>query len=493
MPMTPTFRSVLLTVLVMGLAAALRLPELGERPMHADEANQAVKLGALLERGEYRFDPDNHHGPTLYYFAMIPAWIRGARTLGELTETTVRLTPAIFGVLAVGLLAWAAAPLGRGVGWIAAALLAVSPTAVYYSRYFVQETLLLAFFLGTIGAAVRAGLTGRRGWAVAAGAGFGLMLATKASAPVFVALAGLAAAVAGAGRSNPGGPVRPGRLLLPAAVAALAVAGAFYSSFGTHPGGLRDAVLTYLPMADRLTAEPAGHEKPWWYYGTLFFWRRDGGYVWDQTLLLALAAGGFVFAVVEGGRGRRAVALYGIGLLVAFSAVPYKTPWQAIHLVVPLAVLAGVALDTYGRGGRVGRLGAAVLLGGVGVQLFRETDRAVFERPADPRNPLAYVHTVPDMKKVAALADRAGPGVVQVIAPEYWPLPWYLRHRPEVGYWTSVPDRCDGVILLVAPEQADAVRERLRGAYDESILGLRPGVMLLVFSRSPERADEAGQ
>jgi predicted membrane-bound mannosyltransferase len=65
------------TVLVRSLALGgilivagwLRLHDLGSRPMHADEANQAVKLGALLERGEYRFDPYDHHGPTLYYFA----------------------------------------------------------------------------------------------------------------------------------------------------------------------------------------------------------------------------------------------------------------------------------------------------------------------------------------------------------------------------------------------------------------------------------------
>jgi uncharacterized protein (TIGR03663 family) len=487
MPMTPTLRRVLLAALVLGLALALRLPDLGKRPMHADEANQAVKLGALLERGEYRFDPDNHHGPTLYYFALLPAWGAGARTLADLTETTVRLTPVIFGVLAVGLLAWAAAPLGSGVGWMAAAFLAVSPTAVYYSRYFVQETLLLAFFLGTVGAGVRGWAGGGRGWTLAAGAGFGLMLATKASAPVFVALAVVAAAVAGiVGRTGSGAGGRSGlvvRELLPALLAALAVAALFYSSFGTHPAGLRDAVLTYLPMADRLTAEPAGHEKPWWYYGSLFFWRRDGGYVWDQTLLLALAAAGLVFAVGSGERGRKAVALYALGLGVAFSAVPYKTPWQAIHLVVPLAVLAAVAVEGFWRGGPAGRVGAGVLAAGAGLQLLWQTNLAVFERPADPRNPLAYVHSVPDVMKVARLAERAGPGVVQVIAPEYWPLPWYLRHRPEIGYWATVPERCDGVLLLVAPELAEEVRGRLRGEYEESILGLRPGVLLIAFRR----------
>jgi len=46
-------------------ALALRLARLDVRPMHHDEANQAVKFGTLLEHGEYRYDAHDHHGPTL--------------------------------------------------------------------------------------------------------------------------------------------------------------------------------------------------------------------------------------------------------------------------------------------------------------------------------------------------------------------------------------------------------------------------------------------
>ena len=45
-------------VVALALAAGLwlRLARLDARPMHHDEANQAVKFGALLETGEYRYD-----------------------------------------------------------------------------------------------------------------------------------------------------------------------------------------------------------------------------------------------------------------------------------------------------------------------------------------------------------------------------------------------------------------------------------------------------
>ena len=59
-----------LVAIALTAGLALRLARLDVRPMHHDEANQAVKFGALLERGEYRYDAHDHHGPTLYYLSL---------------------------------------------------------------------------------------------------------------------------------------------------------------------------------------------------------------------------------------------------------------------------------------------------------------------------------------------------------------------------------------------------------------------------------------
>ena len=77
-----------LTLLVWG--AWLRLHNLGDRPMHTDEAVQAVKTGDLLERGHYRYDPVEYHGPVIYYLALLPARLAGARSLAEMNETMLR-------------------------------------------------------------------------------------------------------------------------------------------------------------------------------------------------------------------------------------------------------------------------------------------------------------------------------------------------------------------------------------------------------------------
>lgn len=476
--------------LILLLALALRLHELDARVMHGDEANQAVKTGELLETGTYRFDPLDHHGPTLYYLTLPVAWVRGERTLAELTEVTVRLVPVLAGVLAVALAAVLAAPWGRTAATGAALLLAVAPASVYFSRYYIQETLLAAFTLAAFVCARTWWQKGGATWAIATGLCVGLMQATKASAPLFLIAGGIAALVVGLHRTpRPAGPRHKGRDVALALLSAAGIAALFYSSFFTHPAGLRDAVMTYWPAGDRVTFG-GGHEKPWDYFLRLFLPQTIGGYVWNQLLFLLLAAFGALtglWAPVELRASLRFWAIYTTLLAIAFSAIPYKTPWLVLHVVSGMALLgAGLAagLTTRGRRGKV--VAVVLLLLTAGAQL-RQTDLAVYLRPGDARNPLAYVHPSPDVRKLRPLAEavraQQGSGPIKVISEEIWPLPWYLRGLDNVGYWPAPPDDCDGALVVASASQAEAVRSRLKGRYDESFLGLRPGFVLVVFSR----------
>lgn len=452
--------------------------------MHADEANQAVKLGELIEHDRYVFDPLDHHGPTLYYAAVPIARLRGERTLATLTETTVRLVPAVTGTLAVVLLAVLAAPLGRWPALAAAAFMAVSPPAVYYSRYFVQETLLVTGALGALVCAHRWWRGGGPGWAVATGICAGLMQATKASAPLFLGAA-LAAWLICHRRDLSRQSFPTCRSAALALASALVVAALFYSSFGTNLGGVRDTAAAYVNAWTRVSGE-SGHEKPWWYYLHLFGWQRNGGLVFEQMAFAGLACAGLVLALVTQRTFLRWAAVYTLIVAAALSLSPYKTPWHAVHFVPGLALLAAGVLATVGRW-RLGAVVGAVLAGITLMSLSKQTRLTSFLRPADARNPYAYVHSAPDVLKFRALAAAAVarfPGQpVRVISGEYWPLPWYLRGLPDVGYWTTPPAECDGALLFVSSENAEAVRARLQGAYRESILGLRPGYLLLVFSR----------
>ncbi len=461
--------------------------------MHFDEANQAVKTGDLIEAGSYAFDPKDHHGPTLYYAAAAMARLRGERSLAELSETTVRLVPALFGTAAVVLLALLGTALpgvtpGAPSRWPALAaglFLAVSPPAVYYSRYFIQETLLATFFLATLLCVRSWWRTGLTRWAVGAGICAGLMQATKATAPLFLVLAAIAWALTR--RSAVPATRRPRRDFLFALLAAFATGALFYSSFGTNPGGLRDAFAAYSHAVTRFGAEaaPTGHEKPWWYYLRLFGWYREHGLVWHQAPFAALAVLGAIAAWFLRDAFVRGVALYAGLLIAAFSLFAYKTPWQAVHFVPPLALLGAAALGAIARL-PTGRAAALVFSAVVAVTLAQQMWRTSFLRPADWRNPYAYVHSAADVLKFRPLADAAlarHPGrPIRVISEEVWPLPWYLRGLPRVLYSSVPPPDCDGALVIASSTHADSVRSQLRGAYRESVLGLRPGYVCIVFT-----------
>ena len=50
---------------IFAAALAFRIPDLADRPMHADEAVLADKFGGLLDTGSFRYDPQDYHGPAL--------------------------------------------------------------------------------------------------------------------------------------------------------------------------------------------------------------------------------------------------------------------------------------------------------------------------------------------------------------------------------------------------------------------------------------------
>ncbi|MEO7600048.1 MAG: hypothetical protein ABIV50_14015, partial [Opitutus sp.] len=261
------------------------------------------------------------------------------------------------------------------------------------------------------------------------------------------------------------------------------VAAVFYSSFGTHVSGLGDALSVYRLAADR-AAGGSGHEKPWWYYLQLFGWHRNGGLLWQQLALSIAAVLGILVVAVRRSPWGIGAAIYTAIVLLVLSLTPYKTPWHAVHLVPGLSLLAASAILVVRKAWIMFPAAAAVLWFQI-----EQTKLAAFLRPADIRNPYAYVHSSPDVVKLRARVDsvlaRSPDGVVRVISEEYWPIPWYLRGLVQVGYWAELPDNVDGALVIASSSHADAVRARLHGPYRESYLGLRPGFLCVVFTREP--------
>src|SRR5579872_2875765 len=73
-----------LVIALLGLA--VRLPQLGARPMHTDEAINAYIVGQLLGGEPFTYDPQDRHGPALAALALPLVKVQGAKSFADLTE-----------------------------------------------------------------------------------------------------------------------------------------------------------------------------------------------------------------------------------------------------------------------------------------------------------------------------------------------------------------------------------------------------------------------
>jgi len=491
--------------LAVAAALALRGARLAERPMHHDEANQAIKFGDLLERGDYRYDYRDHHGPTLYYLTLPSAWLGGRHTLASLDEVTLRRVPVVFGAATILLLPLLSVGIGRTATAAAAVLMALSPAMVFYSRVFIQEALFACFILAFVIASGRIATTGGRTWWILAGAAAGLAAATKETTAIVLPAAVLACAAAwwscGSPRPRPGPPDGswPGSALTGLA-AALFVAAIFYTSLFTAPSRILEPFRgagTYLARG----IDPASHAHPWFYYARLLAYTSSGGVTWSEGLVLALA----VVGAAAGWRRResacedaafwtRYLACYVVIAGGVLSLIPYKTPWNLLPFYVVAFALAGsgfAALVAMPRS-RAMRVVVVAALAMASLQLGRQAWRAAVTYAADPRNPYVYAQTVPDAVRMAArIRDLSayhelGPRMqVSVIASPYeqWPLPWYLRTMPNVGYWPAPGEALalQAPVVVASLDYAPDLEKVLGDRYVSELYGLRPDVLQALY------------
>jgi uncharacterized protein (TIGR03663 family) len=494
-------------VVAIALAAGLtlRLVRLDVRPMHHDEANQAVKFGALVERGEYTYDAHDHHGPTLYYLTQPVAWLRGQATLASLDEWTLRGTTAAFGAATILLLSLLPTGIGRTAVAAAALLMALSPAMVYYSRMYIQESMFACFTL-TFAIAIGRAMTERGGWwPVLAGIAAGLAAATKETSVIVLPASLAACALAwwslGPTRSSfATANARWRRAALVSVATGAGIASLFYSSFLAHPGGVLEplrATDTYFQRG----VDPAGHVHPRHYYLGLLAWSSSGGLVWTEAVVLVLAAVGAVTAWTpldpsrpEAAFWRRYLTGTAALTLAIFSAIPYKTPWNLLPFYAVTIVSAGIGVSALARA-TASRVAHVFLAGAVAIasaHLGWQAWRASVVYASDPRNPYVYAQTVPDavrmaarIRDLAALHPERERIPVTVIAPpdEQWPLPWYLRTMTRVGYWTDLKDTPDltAPVIVSSIGHAEMLDAALGDRYVSEFFGLRPDVLLTLY------------
>lgn len=526
------------SLFIMAVAAVLRLYNLSLVPFHHDEGVNGNFLVRLVREGFYQYDPANYHGPTLYYFSAIVPWIlrflfgESAQNAYGLNTVTVRAVPALFGLATI----WLVLLLRRRIGTVgtlcAAALLAVSPGAVYLSRYFIHETLFVFFTLGAVVAGLKYYEGANPVYLLLASVSAALLFATKETAIISAAVLAIALTTThlylhlwnGLFRRNQGGskqrrseqgrntssqtsaverlggPVALALLCLLAIVVFVGVNVFFYSSprspfrrtdslFTNFPKGVYDAVKTFEYWT-RTGREAHVHpittyvswllrqEPPLIFLGTI----GASLIVWKPRNAFALFS-----------------ALWAFGLLAAYSLIGYKTPWLVLSFVVPLALISGYALQVvYEWGLGEIRLIIAIMLLAVAISGYKTVDLNFVNYDNDAESYVyVYAHSrremlalVEEIEKIATDSKRGTKTGITIVSPDYWPLPWYFRNYTGVGYHGRMTPSTEPVIIA-SENQAAEVQETFGDKYQQVKSGfnsagsypLRPGVNLLLYVR----------
>ncbi len=466
---------------ILGLAAFLRFLLLGIKPPHFDEGINGWFVDQVVHNGFYRYDPTNYHGPLHFYVLLLFESLFG-RNLWAL-----RLPVVLVSISCVWLALKFEPLVGRNVSRIAALAMAVSPAFVFYGRYAIHEVWLqffsTMFILGLLGL----WRLGRLNYLWYSGVGAAGMILTKETYAIHLACAVLAIPVLAVSVAlNRVPDTRPAKqtwsyidLAMVVAVGAVAVI-FFYSGTFFNWSGVKGLYLAFKAWTET-GAAGHGHEKAWDYWLKLMgpSWESGGtnfsGYELPMLAGLILC----LFCQKFKNLSLRYLAIYGVGSLIAYSYVKYKTPWCIISFGWPFLFVFGAAILLV----RPKHLRKVYVT--MGVLLCLSLGRSIwlnYFRCSSPTEPYAYVQTYNDMFKLTRpLLKLARRDPVyyhltgHLIRSSVYPLPWVLGDFDRVGYYEggNMPANLDGDFLLVQQDKIKDVESKLKGAYYTDTLTLR--------------------
>ncbi len=184
----PPRQWILGSAIILLAGAVLRFYQLGAAAFDHDEGVNGLFVIGLMRDGIYRYNPSAFHGPTLYYLSLAICSInRLFFSPTGVSETALRWGTALVGLATVWLALRLRPWMGAGGSAGAALLIAVSPAAVYFSRFFIHETLFVFFTFGIVVTLLYYHRTADPSYLRLGAASTALLFATKETAFISVA------------------------------------------------------------------------------------------------------------------------------------------------------------------------------------------------------------------------------------------------------------------------------------------------------------------
>jgi uncharacterized protein (TIGR03663 family) len=539
-------RQLLFPALILLLAAIVRVAFLDIKPPHFDEGINGWFCDQMAKNGFYAYDPTNYHGPLHFYVLFVSLQLFGRSLWALRLPVVLASLLTMFWIFLfrpfLGRTVCYLAALGMAISpgfifydrysihesWLVLFLIVTFWGILGIStsrepRYFwgfilgltgmilTKETYIihLAAFAaaGCLVLVLRRLTPEGRSWQPGVASARG---ASKGVANPDVASPRAAKSVANPGVASKAPPVEdrpqrqtrlPVRHIIGAILVGVTLIIFFYSGNFRYWRGLEGLYQTFLPWT-KTAVDAAGHGKPDfdlfplvppfvahvpalgalanfklnWYWIRLFL-----DYEW-----FALAGLLFSFRFFLGGNpALRFLAIYGLGVLLVYSIVPYKTPWCVISIAWPFLFLGAALLEFIAK--QLNRVVAVLVALPLFAHAAWKSYDLNFVKFDNAKERYVYVQTFreyrnfvdPILEKGAKNPESKTKLSGLVLLSSYFPIPWVLGEFPNIGYYNTDggwPQKLDADFIVVDEEKADKLEKGLKDRYFTKDFRLRDGM-----------------
>ncbi|HEX6779189.1 MAG TPA: flippase activity-associated protein Agl23, partial [Ktedonobacterales bacterium] len=179
-------------VAITGLAGALRFWDLSLKPLHHDESMHAYFSWQLfLNPASYSYNP-LLHGPFQFHAIAYVYYVASHLGVSDsgVNDVTARFAAAMLGTAMIPMCYFLRERMGKAAAIVAAFLLAVSPTFVYYSRFTREDIYFVSFTFATVVALFKYCEARKLRWLLLGAGAFTFAYATKEAAFFNIAMFG---------------------------------------------------------------------------------------------------------------------------------------------------------------------------------------------------------------------------------------------------------------------------------------------------------------
>lgn len=266
----------------------------------------------------------------------------------------------------------------------------------------------------------------------------------------------------------------------------------FFSSFFTYPEGVQKAFEAYA-LWTKTGSKDHTQNGSWAYMKWM-------GRV-EMPIMILTVIGGLIALVKARHRFAIFTAFWAFGITMAYSIIPYKTPWLAVSFLLPMCIIAGYGIGELLRAADFNQRAVGVILASAAtLVLSYQTYDLNFVNYDNNDKPYIYAHTNREfldlIGRIEYYAEKSGKGkeaTIEIVSSDYWSMPWYLKEYKNARFVGQANDvNSAEMIVAKKPDQDAVILEKYSAHY--KVAGefpLRPGVDLYLLVRKDLAEDDA--